>query len=1036
MIKLKSVLLFIILFLVFNLFYYRINAENVETEMEIDYTTHIQDYGWQDWKKDGDLAGTTGESKRLEGIKIKGENIPQNSKIQYQVHVQDYGWQDWKENGALAGTTGESKRLEGIRIHLVNLPEFTVRYRVHVEDYGWQDWKEDGALAGTTGKSKRLEAIEIKIVKKENKGQVVLETKLNNKKFYKDINISGWKMSNLSNTKVKVLLEDEDITSNVNLKYQERPDIEEKILYGNQTQNNKSGFSFLIKRDMLIKETNKLEIQLLNEDETVLLDKKINNILLDSDLHIEYCTHVQDYGWQDWKKDGELSGTTGKSKRLEGIKIKGENILQNSKIQYQVHVQDYGWQDWKENGDLSGTTGESKRLEGIRIQLINLPEYTIRYRVHVEDYGWQDWKEDGALAGTIGKSKRLEAIEIKIVKRENKGQIVLETKLDNEKFYKDINVSGWKMSNLSNTKVKVLLEDEDITSNVNLKYKEMSDIEEKILYGNQTQNNKPGFSFLIKRDMLIKETNKLEIQLLNEDETILLDRSINNILIDNDLHIDYCTHIQDYGWQDYVSDGTTSGTTGRGLRVEAITINAFNLPDDIELSFCGHIQDYGWQDIKTNGEIIGTIGESKRIEAFKIWLKNTDKYSIMYRAHLQDYGWQDWSYDGEMAGTMEESKRVEAIQIKITKKIKEDKIRLYFDELPYELINESYTIKGWYMTNISNTKLQLLIDGNLYTENFERTRDQSVYNQIKGYGGEEFNPTPRAKVNVDFSKYSIGYHTLKMKVLSQNGKVLAEQSRGIELKRRVDEGIYGISGLRAAGDYYGQDLKYYKIGNGPNVFFATFAIHGWEDDFDFDGQELTKIAERFKDNLKSMQDDFITNKWTIYILPSLNPDGEYHGWTHNGPGRTTLYSAANYNQGIDMNRTWSTDWSKNTSARNFTGTEPFLAYEARYLRDFLLSHKSANGQTVLVDLHGWLNETMGDDDIGWYYRDSLGMSKHIYSYGRGYLINWARANLGSGGRTARACLVELPEAYSSDDVANWGLADRFISATINMLRGI
>ena len=255
-------------------------------------------------------------------------------------------------------------------------------------------------------------------------------------------------------------------------------------------------------------------------------------------------------------------------------------------------------------------------------------------------------------------------------------------------------------------------------------------------------------------------------------------------------------------------------------------------------------------------------------------------------------------------------------------------------------------------------------------------------------------------------------------------------------KLKVETGTYGISGLKLKGDSRGTDLKYYKIGSGPNVFFATFAIHGWEDDFNYDGKELTKIAEKFKEEIASNNDASLASKWTIYIFPSVNPDGEYYGWTHNGPGRTTLYSADKNHKGIDMNRTWSTDWVKYTTDRNYTGIEPFQAYEARYLRDFLLSHKATNGQTVLVDLHGWLNETMGDDKISSYYSAQLGMSKHIASYGRGYLINWARANLGANGKTARTALIELPEAQSSADVSNWKLADKYIKATINMLRDI
>ena len=261
-------------------------------------------------------------------------------------------------------------------------------------------------------------------------------------------------------------------------------------------------------------------------------------------------------------------------------------------------------------------------------------------------------------------------------------------------------------------------------------------------------------------------------------------------------------------------------------------------------------------------------------------------------------------------------------------------------------------------------------------------------------------------------------------------------------KIELQSGTYGSSGLKVKGDSRGSYLRYYKIGNGPNVFFGTFAVHGWEDDFSYDGQELTKIAEAFKNKLIEMQDHNLADKWTVYIFPSVNPDGEYYGNSHNGPGRTTLYSAAPAQKniaaykGIDINRCWGTGFKKYIDSRNYNGTEPFQAYEARALRDFLLTHKSLNGQTILIDLHGWLNETIGDEELGRFYRNEMGLSKHIYTYGMGYLVNWARANLGSNGRTARSSLVELPAAYSSNDVLNWGLSNKYINATINMLRSI
>ncbi len=132
-----------------------------DPNISVTYQTHVQTYGWQDWVSDGAMSGTSGEAKRLEGIKIKLGN---QDGIRYRTHVQTYGWQGWKQDGAVSGTSGQAKRLEGIEIRLVD-PEFSgdVRYKTHVQTYGWQDWVSNGAMSGTSGQAKRLEAIQIEL---------------------------------------------------------------------------------------------------------------------------------------------------------------------------------------------------------------------------------------------------------------------------------------------------------------------------------------------------------------------------------------------------------------------------------------------------------------------------------------------------------------------------------------------------------------------------------------------------------------------------------------------------------------------------------------------------------------------------------------------------------------------------------------------------------------------------------------------------------------------------------------------------------
>ena len=134
----------------------------------VGYQTHVQDYGTQAYVYDGAMAGTEGECKRMESIRMK---LPSsvNSSIQYRSHVQDIGWEkNWASNGSLSGTEGQCKRLEAIQIKLSGdvAKNYDVYYRVHAQDYGWLAWAKNGESSGTEGYAKRLEAIEVRLVPK------------------------------------------------------------------------------------------------------------------------------------------------------------------------------------------------------------------------------------------------------------------------------------------------------------------------------------------------------------------------------------------------------------------------------------------------------------------------------------------------------------------------------------------------------------------------------------------------------------------------------------------------------------------------------------------------------------------------------------------------------------------------------------------------------------------------------------------------------------------------------------------------------
>ncbi|MCL2807162.1 MAG: putative Ig domain-containing protein [Coriobacteriia bacterium] len=146
-------------------------------------------------------------------------------------------------------------------------------------------------------------------------------------------------------------------------------------------------------------------------------------------ISLSYSTHVQSVGWQPFVKEGEMSGTSGRALRLEGIKINVQNTTGVSGgIKYATHVQSIGWQkpvsltspgtrNSAAEGPMSGTSGRALRLEAITIELTGdlKKHYDIYYRVHAQSVGWMGWARNGEQAGTAGHAYRLEGIQILLV---------------------------------------------------------------------------------------------------------------------------------------------------------------------------------------------------------------------------------------------------------------------------------------------------------------------------------------------------------------------------------------------------------------------------------------------------------------------------------------------------------------------------------------------------------------------------------------------------------------------------------------------
>lgn len=221
--------------------------------------------------------------------------------------------------------------------------------------------------------------------------------------------------------------------------------------------------------------------------------------------------------------------------------------------------------------------------------------------------------------------------------------------------------------------------------------------------------------------------------------------------------------------------------------------------------------------------------------------------------------------------------------------------------------------------------------------------------------------------------------------------------------------VYGNSGKN-------RDLAAYKIGSGSNSLILNCAIHGWEDHWDGDGIELTRIGNAVIEHFQNNS----TKNWTIYVIPVANPDGLAEGSTNNGAGRCTVVG------GVDCNRDFPIGFTPYGTSRYWTGTNPLSVNESKKLHDFISGIKSkTSGQTDVIDLHGWEDKTIGDSHISQCFQNQFGFVNGNYNgtYQNGFLITWAHS-IG-----CNAALIEMPQSCSCHaDAVNGNYAGKVINA--------
>ena len=446
-------------------------------KMHIQYEAHVSNIGWMSSKRDGSTAGTTGQSKAVEDLKVSILNPVEDGSVQIDAHVSGIGWQGWDTPSASeGGTTGQGRAVEAVRLRLTGslAQDYDVYYRVHASNIGWMAWAKDGEEAGTTGFGRSVEAVQVMLVKKGAAApspdganvDYAFKKKPMSLTYRAHVSNVGWQGAvadgatagttgrGLALEDLKVSLDSSDYSDGSAV----------------QVDAHVSGIGW-----------QGWDTPSASEGGTTGQGRAVEAVRLRltgslaQDYDVYYRVHTSNIGWTAWAKDGEEAGTTGMSCSLEAVQIKlvkkgashpdttgyshleiptvtyssrSNGTWQNSVsagevsgttgkgipitgfsakttsfvaggINYQLHLSNVGWTSVKSNGDQLSSATESNSVEAIKVSLSgDLATYfDVWYRVHVDNVGWLGWTKNGAVAGSTGYGTHVQAVQVRITRK-------------------------------------------------------------------------------------------------------------------------------------------------------------------------------------------------------------------------------------------------------------------------------------------------------------------------------------------------------------------------------------------------------------------------------------------------------------------------------------------------------------------------------------------------------------------------------------------------------------------------------------------
>ena len=552
--------------------------------------------------------------------------------------------------------------------------------------------------------------------------------------------------------------------------------------------------------------------------------------------------------------------------------------------------------------------------------------------------------------------------------------IWIDTPSENSTQYKKINVTGWVMSDYSNNKIKILIDNKE--QNIDILRQKRQDVINAISGYGKSLNKTPGYTAEIDISKLGSGTHKFTLNVYTTNGQLLETKTTNFKVKKPDtlLQVDFPSQNQRVKTKLTVQGWVMSEDTDNTVEVE-LNGTTYKTTRQSRPDVLNAISGYGNRSNKTPGYIANI--DTKNIK--------DGKYTVKIRVK---------SKSGE---TLTEQTR--SITIK-----KYDTLLQYDTPTANAKVKTSLTVQGWVMSEDTSNIVEVQLNGTTYKT--ERQSRQDVLNAISGYGNKS-NKTPGYKVTIDTSNLKDGNYPVKVIVKTKNGEILAQESRNIKIKKY--EGIINI-------DY-------------PQVTMInedTLDIQGWI--MTQDDKSTLKI---YVDN-KQISSKNIARQERPDVIKAISGYGTIK--ENPKPGFKTTINLKGYSEGKHTIKVTSTS---RTGEIIVSGEKKFTIYKNEYFGIDVSEHQNmvnfyqmtqSNKLDFMIARVGWYSESQGKLQIDTQFERNYKLAKqykiplgtYLYSYATNVQEAKNEANALVKYLKEKNMSFELPVFYDMEDKAQNG----------------